>query len=174
MIELADLKLALRLDPDATTEDDYLEALEAAAVAHVERATGRYFGPVVERTEYLRGDGRQEIYLQEEPAATGASPAVVIAVTSDGEDVSGDDYEVRGRILRHTSAWGLALYPTDLVVIYDAGYEAGEEPADIRQAVTTLVAHWYEFRIPVALGTVAPEVAFTLREMLAPWKRWTA
>lgn len=174
MISVEDLRLALRLDPDDTDEDPFLEALEAAAVAYVERATGRYFGPPAPRTEYLAASGAQELYLADAPVAVSPSTDVVVVATLDGAEVDEADYTIRGRVLRHSSAWGWSGGPGDLVVTYSAGYVAGEEPADIREAVVQLVGHWYENRIPVALGTVAPEIAHTLRDMLAPWKRWTA
>jgi uncharacterized phiE125 gp8 family phage protein len=143
MILLGTLKAALKLDPDDTSEDEYLESVEAAAVAYLERATGRYFGRLEERTEYLTGTGAQEVWLAEPPAGD-------VTVTSDGTAVAADDFTVRGRRLRHASGWwGSPRWSTDLVVTYTAGYPAGLEPADIRHAVTKLASFWFEQRVPV-------------------------
>lgn len=165
MITLALLKAAIKTaDPSDTSEDAYLTALEAAAVAALERWTGRYYGPVAARTEYLSGTGAQEIWLAE-------TPTTAVTVTSDGTAVDAGDFELRGRRLRHDSAWGSEYYPTDLVLTYSAGYAAGAEPADIRQAVLQLVTLWYEERLP--LGEIPDEAPFSVRAIIDANRRYT-
>jgi hypothetical protein len=180
MVPLAELLTHARAsDADA----DLIVAYEAAAVQHVQRLTGRYFGPPAERTEYVAGEGQRELILVNDIAPEGT-----VAVVMDGTAVPAEDFEIRGRRLRHVSGWGHPGYAAaDLVVTYTAGYAVTQPaddyddpiadvaaPDDVRQAVRLLVAHWYEFRIPVALGTVAPEVAAGLRDLLAPWVRHSA
>lgn len=165
MIALPLLKLHIRhaLAEDDTTEDALLEEYEAAAVAFVERYTGRYFGEPVARTEYLVGTGAQEVWLSETPAGA-------VAVLSNDVAVDAGDFTVRGRRLRHASIWGAPWLPTDLAVTYTAGYAAGEEPADIRVAVMELVGKMYEYRTAVA-EAVLSEVPMGVRETLNAWRR---
>jgi hypothetical protein len=53
VIALRELKKHLRIPDDETAEDAYLVDLEAAALAHIEDYTGRYFGPVDVVTEQM-------------------------------------------------------------------------------------------------------------------------
>lgn len=174
MISLADLKLALRID--GTAEDNYLTALEAAAVAAVERWTGRSFAESGARTEYLTGAGIDRLWLAETPAA---DPALTVteaaypgAETTAITAADADGYVIRERTLvRRGGIWHAGY---EYAVTYTAGYAAGEEPADIRQAVMQLVGHWYENREPVVVGTVAAPIPLTVRDLLAPWRRYVA
>jgi hypothetical protein len=164
MIDTETLKAHLRLDPDETIEDALLDEYEAAAVAYVERYTGRYFGPPAERVDYLEGTGAREMWLSEEPTG-------VVVVVSDEVEVEAEDFTVRGRRLRHASAWGLSAYPTDVVATYSAGYAAGEEPADIRVAVMELVGKMYKYRTPIVTDAVSAEIPHGVRDTLNRWRR---
>jgi hypothetical protein len=185
VIPVSDLKTALRIDTleDAYAEEAqvaYLEDLEAAAVAWIERRTGRYFGPPLEDAEYvLPGSAAGTLRLPERAAEiTSVASRSYLGgeETVIGED-DDDGWLLRLRaggshgteILRRGGVfWDSAL---EYVVTATVGYEPSEEPPDIRQAVTYLVSHWWEHRVPVAVGTVAPEIEFTLRDLLGPWIR---
>lgn len=159
MIPLPTLRTELRLGK-VTTDDEIIRRYEAAAVAHVERETGRYFGPPVARTEYFVGIGQREIALLSEP--TGA-----VTVTVNGAAVDATAFEVRGRRLRHTSGWGYhtAFGPADVVVTYTGGYAEGSEPADVREAVLLLVQHWYAARTAGTPAAVPETLAETVRNL---------
>lgn len=173
MIALPDLLHALKVEDDAPlAEHNLVQEYERAAVAYCERATGRYFGPEAARTEYFDGHGQREIWLANAPKAG------TVAVTSDEVAVAVADYAIRGRVLRHDTAWGGYQYPTEVAVTYTAGYppdavdaDIWAAPADVQQAVRMLTGHWYENRIPVALGTVAPEIKLTVDALLQNWRR---
>lgn len=175
MIALADLLLALKVEGDAPAEEQALvRDYERAAVAYCERDTGRYFGPEKEVIQYLDGVGQRDLWLVNEPVAGSVS------VTQNGVAVDAAQYEVRGRVLAHTAVWGHVYYPTQVVVTYRAGYTVPDPvgapdvwtaPDDIQQAVRMITAHWYETRVPVALGTVAPEIKMTVGSILQPWRR---
>lgn len=180
MIALPDLKAALKLDPADTSEDAYIGGLESAAVAHVQRATGRRFGATQAAAEFVvEGSGSSTLYLPEYATAVtavterhylGDTGTVILTGASDGWALRVGPGQTHGaRLLRK----GGAVWHRDheYAVTASVGYAAGQEPADIRQAVTMLVTHWFETRNPV--GTVGQEVAYTLRDLLAPWKRWT-
>lgn len=180
MISLADLKLALRVDTSDTSQDAYIPKLEVAAVAFVQRYTGRYFGPpVVDAEMVLRGSGTGELFLSDYMSAVagvgsraypGDDAVEIDADAADGWSLRTDLGSTHGLRLARSGGggWERCL---EYVVTGTIGYAAGAEPADVRQAVGMLVAHWFELRIPVALGTVAPEVALTVRAMLDPYRR---
>lgn len=173
MIALATLRAHLK-EPDAS-ENGLIRAYEQAAVQYVEKETGRYFGAPAPRTDYRTGAGQQEIWLSEVPTG-------VVTVTRDGAAVDAAEFSTRERRLRHTSAWGTAAYPVDLVIAYEAGYTesgAGEEvdiaaPADIRAAVLELVARMHGYRSPIVTGTIVAQLPHGVRETLNHWRRWTA
>lgn len=188
MISVTDLKTALRID---TLEDAYeeeaqaarLEDLEAAAVATVERWTGRYFGtPEQDPTPVaLAGSGSSVLWLPDfasevsavsSRAYQGADETEILTDADDGWALRLLPGRTYGNQLVRSGGggWDAGL---EYVVAAAFGYEPGEEPPDIRQAVTMLVAHWWENGVPTAQAQVN-EVPFTLRSMLAAWKRWTA
>lgn len=172
MIALAMLRAHLK-DPPAA-ENGLVRAYERAAVAYIERRTGRYFGAPVAQTEYLRGVGQREIWLAEVPIGP-------VALEADGTAVDAADFTVRGRRLRHVATWGSAAYPVDIVATYTAGYTTsgtGEEvdiaaPDDIREAVLELVTLHYEQRLPVAIGTVAAKIPHRVEEIIQAHRRVT-
>lgn len=148
MISVDDLKLALRVTH--TAEDDYITALEAAAVGYIERFTGRTFSAEVEVTEYLWGRGTDTLVLRETPGGTltvveRATPGATGTTIAAGDE---DGYLVRGRKLvrKNGHAWYRGY---EYAATYTQGYAAGSEPDDIQNLVKQIVAHWYERRIPM-------------------------
>lgn len=183
MVPLAELLDALRLDAPTDADRRTLVRLEAAAIAFCERRTGEYFGPTMVQTDRFPAAGAGGVVLTFRP--TGPLDAVSLG----GSALQLGDFAVYGRVLRRADA-GLLVpelgplgatldvaYPVGYAVTEAADEEAGRPiadvaaPADVRQAVTLLVAHWFENRVPVALGTVAPDVALTVNDLLAPWTR---
>lgn len=177
MIELELLKTQIKhtLPESDPTEDELLEQYERGAVAHVQRRTGRYYGPPVDDAEFVTyGDGTSMLYLPERMSGVatvterlyqGDAGTSILTGADDGWVLripAGLSYSNR-LVRKGGSVW----YPSyEYVVTGTIGYNAGEEPYNVRQAVLYLAAHWYVNRIPVALGTVAPEIAHTLDELL--------
>lgn len=178
MITTALLKTALRID--GTDQDDYLSELETAAVAFVERYTGRYFGASEEVTRVVGGDGTRVLWLPDHASAVasvaereypGDTETVITAGDSDGYEADRpstlDANRVAALFRKGGNVWEEHY---EYVVTFTRGYASGSEPSDIRQAVIALVAYWYEMRLPVAVGSVAPEAPLTVREALNPWR----
>jgi uncharacterized phiE125 gp8 family phage protein len=75
------------------------------------------------------------------------------------------------------SAGAVQLSPARLLnafeVAFTAGYgdEAIDVPAPIRHALKLLVAHWFEHREPVVIGTAPQEVPATVAGLLLPYRR---
>jgi uncharacterized phiE125 gp8 family phage protein len=59
---------------------------------------------------------------------------------------------------------------TDAVTVtYIAGYaDAANVPAGVKVAIKLMVAHLFENRLPVAVGTIVSEMPFTVEALLQP------
>jgi uncharacterized phiE125 gp8 family phage protein len=57
-------------------------------------------------------------------------------------------------------------------IAFTAGYgaAASDVPAPIRQALLLLVAHWYEHRDPIEIGTDATIIPAAVSELLQPYR----
>lgn len=189
MIPLRELKDALRIEEDQTATDADLVRLEAAAVAHVERETGRHFGAPEQRTEVLTGAGQTVLWLLDTPRSIESVTLVGTPSGTMSQPVPPEFYTVRGREVVGVGRWGAASWPHQVEVVYTAGYDIVSEarppgtngpddpgepanvaaPADIRHAVRQLVALWREVGLPVALGTVAPPVPANAQRIIDNW-----
>jgi hypothetical protein len=183
IVALRDLKKQCEIEESVTAHDPYLVDLEAAAVAHIEKRTGRYYGTAGSVTEIIRGTGGPRLWLSEpaieRDSTTDALPISVIERYGPGsEETTILAADADGYVLRNN---GLALYRKDggiwsSLLEYEVTYTRGNAtlPADLEHAVKVLVAWWFEMRIPAALGTVAPDVDNHLSQILAshvrrPW-----
>ena len=130
-VSLAEAKAFCRID--GTDEDALAGALIAAARLHVESITGR---ALVTQTWRLVLDCPVGLVI-----VLPVVPAMAIVEAPDGAVLQGDS------VL-------LASTFDALSIDYTAGYGgAADVPADLKQAVLTLVAYWYEHRDSV---TTAP------------------
>ena len=165
MIPLPDLKLAAKVEHDA--DDSYLVNLEAAAVAYVQRKTGWYWGEEAEAVMTVEGGGGGVLWLPEKVTAVtsvvsqpyeGGDQTTITAGADDGYALRLAPGETHGmRLIRKGGVGWAREY--EYVVTGTIGYdEAVPVPDDIRQAVSSLAVLWYEQRLPVALGSVAPPV----------------
>lgn len=122
-VTLAEAKAFCRIDVD--DDDALVGALIASARLHVEAMTGR---ALVEQTWRLSLSCAPR--LVELPVV----PAIALVAVPDGAALQGD----------------AVLLPEaggDVTIDYTAGYgDADAVPADLKQAVLTLVAYWYENR----------------------------
>lgn len=179
MIELEQIKQQIKhtLPESDPTEDELIEEYERAAVAYVQKITGRYYGPPVDDAAITAvGNGTSLLYLHERVSAItsvtermylGDTGTVIATGATDGWALRLAPGESFGNavIRKGGSLW---LYGYEYALVGTIGYPAGEEPANVRQAVRWMAAQMYVNRIPVALGTVAPEIALTVRDMLGP------
>lgn len=149
MIPLADIKTYIGLTATTAEEDALLEQLEAAAVAHFERTTHRYFGPPVLITDILPGNSRAHLFLSEQPIeAEGVVVTERWRQSDDGTLL--EDVALRSRRLVRDTAFLLGY---EYTAEYLAGYGAGEGdlagvtghdvPADVWRAIAEIVkASW--------------------------------
>lgn len=141
-------------DPGVTT---VLTALEVRAVEIIQSETDRYFGTPIEHVEQLEGDGSDKLYLRERPFPEAESvEGTVVEYRAETGDawvaMDASDWELEyprpiwlGAVLRRAGGdvWEDGY---QYRVTYTFGYEAGEEPGDVRQAVIDLVAFKYHER----------------------------
>jgi uncharacterized phiE125 gp8 family phage protein len=164
---------------DQDAEDDtYLEELLARATAHVETVTNRR---LVSQT--WRG------YLDSWP--TGNAPIElpfgrVTAITrfnwmgADAIDhtlVAGTDYavSVKGwfpKVVPLSSWPSGSLFVVDPIRIeFVAGFgTAAAVPADLKQAILQLAAHWYKNREIVRVGNMVSPLPSVFDALVAPWR----
>lgn len=185
MITLTDLKLALQIPSATTTHDAYLEDLEAVAVAYVERVTGRYLGPEIAAQVFIvEGSGTASLFLPERASAVTAVASRAYEGGDETTIATGDD---DGWTLRlpHGATHGTRLirkggavwergteYKVTATIGYDetsaaSGPNNVAAPAEDRGDVTSLVAHWFENRLPAVTGTVAAKVPTHVADRLA-------
>ncbi|MBN9305642.1 MAG: hypothetical protein BGO82_04010 [Devosia sp. 67-54] len=141
-VALAEAKAFCRID--GSDEDALVAALIVAARLQVESLTGR---ALVTQTWRLTLNCAPRL------VALPVLPVASLLVAPDGAVLQGDAV--------------LLAEPVDALSIdYTAGYGAAADvPADLRQAVLTLVAYWYEHRDALT----APPLGFD--RLLAGYKR---
>lgn len=144
MIGLSLLRDYLRLTESEHEDDDLIMEFEAAAVATVQSFTQIVYGPEGEVVEYVRGVGTADLYLALYPSG---APSEVIehAVPGDaGTEITSDGWVLRDtRLVRKSGVWTRGY---EYQVTYAAGYGDGQEPADVRQAVMSIVGVLYRGR----------------------------
>lgn len=162
MIPIADLKKMLRVTNDA--EDDLILELEKAAVEFAQERRGEYYGEPEETAQYFSPYfGQQYIYLSQTPAADPA-PVIESFDGSSWSPVASTDYQIAGATLFNRTGWSPG--ERNIRVTYTRGYTAGQEPPKVRHAVRMLVAHWYEYRVPIVTGMSVEDVPLSVDELL--------
>lgn len=185
MIAMEDLQEYLGVQDCTSSEEWMLELLEEAAVAFVEGETGQYFGPVISFTQVVDGSGQEVLWLDYLPTTFTSISYRTAADLSAWTAYDSTDYEQDGRkLFRLGAVWPRGR--RNLRVIYDAGYAAGEEPSEVRQAVLSLVsAAWkrkslgpfqsetigdYQYTLADA-SEVDEKVGLSPLNLLAKWRK---
>lgn len=160
---LSDEDLRLWIKPVEDEEIETLRRLEKAAIAHIQKKTGRYFGPVAVVTEYLNWRGWPMQLANVPLSLTTFKSWSGSAWTT----VDATSYYLQGSFIfwnsRTAPAWSPLTMPTRYEVVYQAGYAQLEDPNataapdDVQQAVLLLVGHWYENREAVVVGDSATD-----------------
>jgi uncharacterized phiE125 gp8 family phage protein len=177
-VGLAEAKAELRIEADATDEDDLVKAKLAEAVDYVERFTGQVLSP---RTMEMVADRfpclPELIELPRTPVT--AIVSVKYSSPDDGSELSIEESGWRWTdadpsTLRPAfrSAWPTAAAERGSVRIrFVAGYEEGLAPPALLRAVKALAAHWYTNREAVVTGTIATELPLGVMDLMRPFRR---
>lgn len=186
-VTLAEAKAQLRLD---TTDDDTLvDALIAAATAHIDGRDGWLGRALVTQTWDLKLDAFPGIIEVPLPPLQSVDSITYVDAAGATQTLATSKYQVdlgggwRGRIKpAYGEVWPATYDVWNAVTVrFTAGYAPGvgsptdyaeNVPRAIKQAVLLMVAHWYENRVPVLVGQSAQavEIPFTANALLAPYR----
>lgn len=164
-LTLDEAKAHLRLDGD--DEDALLASLIATSRAHVEAALGLALLTQTWRWQADVVPARGLVELMMRPVER------IERVAVEGDEVAAADYALdagRGRLALHHAAGTRRRGAVEVVFVAGYGDAAGDVPEPIRQALRLLVAHWYEVRNPVHIGSIAARVPDTVSELLQPYR----
>jgi hypothetical protein len=166
MIEISALKVWLGVT--VSTHDDVLTALEARAVATIERELDWYFGEPRDAVEVLDGTGGAVLYLRQPPVDGTVTLASRSGPTGSWTTMDSTDFELDGRALYASGIW------TRGVRNYRATYQEGfvAAPQDIEQLVLDLVAALWRGRGREGLASESiGDYAYTVKD-LQELPRW--
>lgn len=174
-ITVGEAKAHLRLDGSA--DDTLIASLILTSRLHVEAALGLALITQSWTLVLDRWPEGPSLALPIRPVQAIASVAV-LAADGTPDTLSPADYILEGRgvpprLVRTVSTWptpGRAA--AGIEIAFTAGFGAGasEVPAPIRQALLLLVAHWYEHRTPVEIGSALNALPAGVCDLLMPFK----
>jgi uncharacterized phiE125 gp8 family phage protein len=176
-VSLGEAKGWLRID--GSDEDELVASLIAAARQYVEDETGlalvaQTWELVIENPERLpwcaeRRPSYVRVRLPRRPVRSVES----VTYRSAGSTVTlaASNYKVVGDELVFTGDAPLSDEPLGVTITFVAGYgDPIDVPDKYRQAIRLLVAHGYENREPVVIGTVPYAVQLSVRELIGARK----
>jgi len=160
------------LDQGYASEDDYILSLITAARQYCERYQDRAY---ITQTWELSMQAFPSIIelplgnLQTVDSITYKDSAGVITTLAATEYV----VSTKGHTGVIVPAYGktfpvFTAYPLDAIVItFTCGYgDAADVPKTIIHAIKLLISHWYETRTPIVLGSISPQIEFSLKSLL--------
>lgn len=171
-----EVKAHLRIDH--SDEDMLLASLIASSRLHIEAALDL---ALISQSWSWALDAWPDPRALELPLRPVQSVEAIRVAAEDGTMVqlSPDRFLVDGasipsRVLSTSESWPRPGIPAlGIEVAFTAGFgdEPSAVPQPIRQALLMLVAHWYEHREPVAIGTEATRIPDTVSALLMPYRR---
>lgn len=179
-VSVSEAKLHLRVD--GTDEDMLISGLITAARQHVEDYTQRALITQTWRLLLDEFPHSDTIHIPMPPLQT-VNSITYYDATGALQNLPATDYHVdseslQGRVvLTQGKCWPATQpRPNAVTIEFVVGYgDATAVPQAIKHAILMLVAHWYEHREAVAIGTsgnVATEVAFAVDALLTPYRVW--
>jgi uncharacterized phiE125 gp8 family phage protein len=173
-VTVAEAKAHLRID--GTAEDVLIASLILTSRLHIEAALGL---ALVTQSWKLLLDRwpKEHVPLPLYPAQSVAS-VKVYAADGTPTTIAAGDYLVDtasrpGRLVANGVSWpapGKAAGGIEIAFTAGYGAAATDVPAPIRQALLLLVAHWYEHRDPIEIGTDSTIIPAAVSELLKPYR----
>jgi uncharacterized phiE125 gp8 family phage protein len=174
-VTVAEAKAHLRVD--GTDEDTLIASLILTSRLHVEAALGLALITQSWRLLLDRWPPQKDLELPLRPLQSidavrvlpAAGAALVIAPTNYVADTA----NVPPRLVRTGVIWpqpGKAANGIEIDLTAGYGDDASDVPAPVRQSLLLLVAHWYERREPIDVGSPATIVPTQVSELLAPYR----
>lgn len=182
-VTLAEAKAHLRVD--TSNDDAYIGTLITAAREWCEQYLDRTLIHTqwAMRLDRFPPDSLQPIDLPRPPVVTsGTATAVSVTFTSEVGTTATlttaqyrvQRFETPGRVTTvYGGTWPASREDNDAVVVqWWAGYgsSGASVPAAIRHAMLMLVAHWYENRSTVLVGSISKQLEFAVESLLSSQK----
>lgn len=161
------------------TIPDLAAALSIAAREHVEQMTGRALARQTLELVLDRFPRGPVLPLPRPPLVSVESVKYYDTAgtlqTMDAADYVVDTGGLPGAIYAESGWPSTSARPGAVVVQYVCGPDTEADPPEscpepLVQCMRFLVAHWYDAKAPVVIGTVAAKLAFTLEALASPFK----
>jgi len=174
-VTVSEAKAHLRVD--GTAEDTLIGSLILTSRLHIEAALGLALMTQSWRLTLDAWPNGRELELPLRPLQSLAS-VKVLSADGTAEAVPSSAYvvDVDGmppRIVRNNGSWPqLERAVNGIEIEFTAGFGDGaaDVPAPIRQALLMLVAHWYERRDPIEVGSRETAIPAAVSDLLAPYR----
>ena len=174
-ITLAEAKAHLRIDGD--TEDTLISTLILTSRLHIEAALGL---ALITQSWTLLRDAWPEV----ESVPLMLRPVQQVTevrtrdVSGNAEILDADTHLVdtvseSARLVRHGPSWpkpGQSANGIEIDFVAGFGDTPNDVPAPIRHALLLLVAHWYEHRDPMEIGTPNVAIPAAVSRLLKPYR----
>jgi len=174
-VTVAAAKAHLRIDGSA--EDVLIASLILTSRLHVEAAMGLALITQEWRLTFDRWPEAGEVRFPLRPIQSITSVSVAgddgVPVLVSDADYTLDGQALRPRLIPRNGSW---LQPktraNGIEIQFTAGIgdEAEDIPQPIRHAILLLVAHWYEHRDPLEIGSAAAAIPASVSELLKPYR----
>ncbi len=174
-VSIAEAKSHLRLDGSA--DDILVASLILTSRLHIEAALGLALVTQGWKLVLDRWPKSDCLALPLRPVQSITSVAVL---TADGSPdvLAPSSFVLDGggappRLVRTGAAWptvGRAAAGIEIDFVAGFGAAAADVPAPIRQALLLLIAHWYEHRDPIEIGSAESAVPRAVSELLLPYR----
>lgn len=174
-VTVSEAKAHLRLDGSA--EDILIASLIVTSRLHVEAALGLALITQGWRLTLDRWPEGGEVRFPLRPIRSVTSvtvrdehgaPAVV-----PSEDYLLDGQALRPRLIARDGKWtapGQRANGIEIAFAAGIGDEATDVPQPIRHAILLLVAHWYEHRDPLEIGSAGAAIPAAVSDLLKPYR----
>lgn len=176
-VTLAEAKAHLRLD--GTVEDALIQSLIITARMHIEAALGLALMTQTWKWCLDRWPKGQRLSIPIRPVQSVQS--VIIWMDNDiSRIIPLSQFYLDGQSAPARLVWLASNPPPDpgrvangIEISFAAGFgsAASDIPATVRHALLLLVAHWYENREPVEIGSAINAIPAMVTELLAPHRR---
>ncbi len=174
-LSVEEAKAHLRID--GTAEDTLIASLILTSRLHIEAALGLALiaqGWTLVLDQWPK-DGTVKIPMR---PVLGVGEVRVFdrdgnASVVPASDYQGDVVNTPARIVSNGAGWPAPGQKINGIEIdFEAGYGAGaaDVPAPIKQALLMLVAHWYEHRDPLEIGSPSVVIPVAISNLLKPYR----
>lgn len=175
-VSLSEAKNYLRVDHD--DEDILIASLITAARMHIEIATDQAM--ITQSWSYYLDQWPEDLHVDVSLGPIQTVDEIRLYASDDtmavyaAENYFADLASKPGRIIRRAGlSWpkpGRVANGIEVVLTTGYGDNAGDVPDALKQAIFLLLAHWYETRAVVSIGSNVAQIPETAAHLIAPYK----